>query len=126
MDELFVGHVGTIPYDLQPKVPVPFVRTSILSVIDDNQQLVNVQVHSFVRSFSGPQAGKPSVSPEYLKHTKTLQVIVRGRDTSRSVDGQLVRFSGSWKVTGTESYSSVGGAKRTVYVIEPTTIRLPK
>ena len=87
---------------------------------------MNVKIYTLTRTVSPARFGKAAVGSERPEHTKTIQLIVRGDDTSDSVDGQLVQFTGSWKVTGTESYQSVGGAKRTVHVIEPTKIALPK
>jgi hypothetical protein len=126
VDGLETGHIGRLPYAFDPSHPSPFVKTEILSVIDKSALLVNVNIYTLSRTVTPSRFGKAVVGPERPDHTKTIQLIVRGDDTSDAVDGQVVQFTGSWKVTGTESYSSVGGSKRTVHVIEPTRIVLPK
>lgn len=46
-------------------------------------------------------------------------VILKGRTTGGLADGQSIKVDELLKVTGTETYTSVSGASRTVLVLEP-------
>jgi hypothetical protein len=51
-------------------------------------------------------------------------LILRGVETEGLADGQYIKVSAPVKITGTESFKTVLGARKTLFVLEPVMIRV--
>jgi hypothetical protein len=51
---------------------------------------------------------------------RNITCLLRGISMEGIVDGTCLQLSGEFAVTGTKSYNTAIGARRTVFVIEPT------
>jgi hypothetical protein len=53
-------------------------------------------------------------------------LILRGVETDGLADGQYIKVSAPVKITGTESFETVLGARKTLFVLEPVMIRVDR
>lgn len=117
-DTLAVGDVGKLPYEIDPARPRPFINSSILQIVDDDEMLVQIERWGWKMSIVGKVAG--GAQPV---ERDTLVVLFRGVSTVDQADGKKFAVGGGFHVSGTYKYATAAG-QRTVYVLEP--VSLPK
>lgn len=113
-NEMEVGHAGVMPYGFDPKNPAPYISTTILQVVDEKSQLVQIKLYD--GTFDG-FTGEPK-----LRDTQTVWMTL---DSTGQVDGRRVRIDGVWEVIGTKTYESANGAKRTVFHLQLCIMQAP-
>lgn len=97
-------------------------RINVVQVIDEDAMLVR----DFVSEGGGVTAVGDRVFREAVV-TRELLFMMRGVSTEGITDDSGYEPKGLFEVTGTESYTTVSGAKKTVFVLRPFDIeRLKK
>jgi len=110
---LGVGALGTIPRS---------TRLRIAQVIDDtNVHVIPSEKRSDLdtggtRVFSPTQLARAA---QTFREVDGERVVFRVMSTATMADEQPFAAAGVWEVTGTTSYITITGAKKTIFVLEP-------
>jgi hypothetical protein len=115
------GHVGIFSYEVDQASPKPYVITRVLQVLDDNRMLLAVDIYGWQREMyrgSPGGSGRVALGAPTPVLDRTVVILLSGAQTSNVADGQQIRLSGGFHVTGTHSYESPSG-RSTVWQLEP-------
>jgi hypothetical protein len=131
-----VGQIGRVHFDKEH----PLQRMRINAIIDKNNCLVDFKIGTLIKRepTMGVELGGESVEGYNLRHGATrertidedygnpLSVIktiwLKGFKTNGRVDGSEIDNPPILIITGTRTYDTIMGTKRTVYVFEPLEI----
>jgi hypothetical protein len=117
-----VGQVGIIPEGSFPEEKNAFYKVRIVQVLEQ-RFLAEFVTYRWVTVIVG-EGALARVGGERIEEARRDTLIVQGIDTTDAVDDKPIALAGDWSVARTESYNTVAGASRTVFVLEP--IDLPK
>lgn len=101
----------------KPKDPTPPVKTRFFSGNLKVGDVGRFPYNAKIIQITGPKDMLVSIIP--TDTSKRMQIWISGGKTEGLVDDQRIKLIGAYKIIGTKSYTTVGGARATVFLVKP-------